>query len=377
MIRAAITLKLCSFEETGAITAALTTSIPEAAESGRNWDYRYCWLRDAYFVLHALNRLGATKTLEGYLGYLTNLVAALGENGSGAALQPVYGVGLEARLTERVVDGLPGYRGMGPVRCGNQAFEHVQNDVYGSIVLAATQAFFDQRLRNPGGKILYERLARVGEEAVARWDQPDAGLWELRTQSAVHTYSSVLCWAACDRLAKIAVQTGRSADARTWAGHAERIRAGILERAWNPKRLAFTARFGGDELDASLLLLADLGFLPADDPRFIQTLSAIESELRRGNLLFRYAHEDDFGRPQTSFTVCTFWYIDALAAVGRRREARELFEEMLSRRNPLGLLSEDIDPASGELWGNFPQTYSMVGLINSAMRLSTPWEDAF
>ncbi len=372
VIRAAITLKLCSFEESGAVIAALTTSVPEAAESGRNWDYRFCWLRDAYFVIHALNRLGATKTLEGYLGYLTNLVAGL--EGS---LQPVYGIALESQINERVVDGLAGYRGMGPVRAGNQAFEHVQNDVYGSVVLAAAQAFFDQRLRNPGGPVLYERLVRVGETAVERWNQPDAGLWELRTQSAVHTYSSVLCWAACDRLAKIATRLGRRGEAATWVRHAETIRGGILDAAWSEKRSAYTAAFGGEELDASMLLLHELGFLEAEHPRFVATVRAIEEELRRGNLIFRYARADDFGHPENAFTVCTFWYIDALTAVGREGEARELFQEMLGRRNPLGLLSEHIDPATGELWGNFPQTYSMVGLINSAMRLSVPWESAF
>ncbi len=372
VIRAAIALKLCSFEETGAVIAALTTSIPEAAHSGRNWDYRFCWLRDAFFVIHALNRLGATKTLEDYLGYITNLVAGLD-----GALQPVYGIALEAQLTEQVASDLAGYRGMGPVRAGNQAYEHVQNDVYGSVVLAASQAFFDQRLRNPGGPVLYERLVRVGEGAVERWNQPDAGLWELRTQSAVHTYSSVLSWAACDRLAKIALRLGRRGEASTWGRHAERMRAEILDRAWSDKRNAFTVSFGGDALDASMLLLPELGFIDAGDPRFGATLRSIEEELRRGNLIFRYTNEDDFGRPQNAFTVCTFWYIDALVAVGRTEEARELFQEMLGRRNPLGLLSEDIDPETGELWGNFPQTYSMVGLINSAMRLSIPWESAF
>ncbi|NQV20737.1 MAG: glycoside hydrolase family 15 protein, partial [Rhodospirillales bacterium] len=191
VIRAAITLKLCNFEETGAIIAAMTTSIPEAPDSGRNWDYRYCWLRDGYFVVQALNRLGATKTMEGYIQYVTNIVART----DGGRLQPVYGVALNQRLVEHEVDTLPGYRGMGPVRYGNQAYEHIQNDVYGSVILAATQTFFDERLTRQGDVSLFERLEAVGERCVELYDKPDAGLWELRTKARVHTYSSVMCWA--------------------------------------------------------------------------------------------------------------------------------------------------------------------------------------
>jgi GH15 family glucan-1,4-alpha-glucosidase len=193
----------------------------------------------------------------------------------------------------------------------------------------------------------------------------------------VHTFSAVMCWAACDRLAKIAAQLGDPGRARRWRGEAERLRAAILERAWCAARGSFAATLGGDEIDATLLLLHELDFLEADDPRFAGTVAAVERELRRGPYLFRYAAPDDFGSPRTAFNVCTFWYIEALAALGRREEARELFENMLARRSRLGLLSEDLDPETGELWGNFPQTYSMVGLINAAMRLSKPWEHAF
>jgi GH15 family glucan-1,4-alpha-glucosidase len=372
VIRAAITLKLCSFEETGAIVAALTTSIPEAPDSGRNWDYRYCWLRDSYFVIQALNRLGATQTMEAYLDYITNLVA-----GAGGRLQPVYGIGLESRLVERTAAELAGYRRMGPVRVGNDAWRQPQHDVYGSVVLAATHSFFDQRLLHRGGRRLFELLEGIGEEAVRRWEQPDAGIWERRTRSEVHTFSAVMCWAACDRLAKIAARLGEDARAGRWRREAERIGAGVCERAWSAKRESFTASFGSEEVDASLLLLHELDFLAADDPRFASTVAAIERDLRRGPYLFRYAAPDDFGPPRNAFNICTFWYIDALVALGRREEARELFENMLARRNRLGLLSEDLDPESGELWGNFPQTYSMVGLINCAVRLSRSWEEAF
>ena len=372
VIRAAITLQLCHFEETGAIVAALTTSIPEHHGSERNWDYRFCWLRDAYFVIHALNRLGATGTMESYLGYLTNLVAASGSDGG---LQPVYGIGLEQALVERIEPSLAGYRGMGPVRVGNQAYEHIQNDVYGSAVLAATQSFFDARLLRPGGGQLFELLEVVGEKAVTVWDQPDAGLWELRTRASVHTFSAAMCWAACDRLARIAERIDRPERAAYWRGQADRMRKAIEEHAVRPGGF-FAATFENGETDASLLLLEQLGFVRADDPRYEATVAEIERDLLRGSYLYRYKTADDFGLPETAFNICTFWYIDALAAVGRKKEARALFENMLARRNSVGLLSEDLDPETGELWGNFPQTYSMVGLINSAMRLSRSWEEA-
>ncbi len=320
----------------------------------------------------ALNRLGATGTMEGYLGYLTNLVAGAGPEGG---LQPVYGIGLEAALIERFEPHLSGYRNMGPVRVGNQAYEHIQNDVYGSAVLAAMQSFFDARLLHPGGERLFKLLEIVGEHAVRVWDQPDAGLWELRTRASVHTFSAVMCWAACDRLARIADRIDARSRAEYWRGHASRIRAAIDAHAVRDD-MRFSATFQGDESDASLLLLEQLGFLEADDPRFIATIAAVEEELRKGLYLYRYAVADDFGTPKTAFNICTFWYIDALAATGRKEEARALFENMLEKRNSIGLLSEDLDTQSGELWGNFPQTYSMVGLINSAMRLSRSWEDA-
>ena len=373
VIRAAITLKLCTYEDTGAVLAALTTSIPEAASSGRNWDYRFCWLRDSFYVVKALNRLGVTNTMESFLGYLNNIV---GELGSPEQLQPVYGISGQSTLEERTVDTLPGYRGMGPVRVGNQAYRQIQNDVYGAIVLSATQQFFDQRLARTGGRQEFERLEALGARAVELFDQPDAGLWEYRGRKEVHTYSSVMCWAACDRLGRIARHLGLDDRAGHWSGIATDLHEKISAAAWNPDRESFMGTFGGDAMDASLLTLADLGFVRPQDPRFMGTLQAVENDLRRGSYLFRYMNPDDFGMPETAFNICTFWYIDALAAVGRHREARELFCNMLDRRNDLGLLSEDLDPATGELWGNFPQTYSMVGIINGATRLSRSWEEA-
>ena len=369
VIRSAITLKLCQHEETGAIVAALTTSIPEHAGSQRNWDYRFCWIRDAYYTVQALNRLGALDVLEGYLAYLRNIVDAAGQG----HIQPLYSVLGDSHIEERIEPALPGYCGMGPVRVGNEAYTQVQHDAYGQVVLSSVQAFFDQRLLRPSGPEDFAALERVGERAWAMHDKPDSGLWELRTKQAVHTYSAAMCWAACDRLATAAEALGLADRSTFWTERAQKIRERIEAAAWNAERGYMSATFAGDQLDASLLQLLDLRFLAPSDPRFQGTLTAVERTLRRGSHMLRYAHEDDFGLPATAFNVCTFWLIEALHLTGRTQEARALFEEMLSRRTAAGLLSEDIDPATGELWGNYPQTYSLVGLINCAVLLSKPW----
>ncbi|NJD33344.1 MAG: glycoside hydrolase family 15 protein [Betaproteobacteria bacterium] len=373
VIRAAITLKLNAYDDTGAIVAAMTTSIPEAAGSERNWDYRYCWVRDGYFVVNALNRLSATRTMERYLGYIINVAASA----NGEVLQPVYGIDGRAALEESEIPSLTGYRGMGPVRIGNLAYRQVQHDVYGSVILAATHIFFDQRLTRRGDEALFHRLESLGEQARRCYDQPDAGLWELRGSARVHTFSSVMCWAACDRLGRIAARLGLAARAEYWFGHATQMHATISQRAWSKKRSAFVSTFDGKAMDASLLLLAEVGFLDAADPRFAATVDAVEKDLRHGDFIFRYVEKDDFGEPENAFLVCTFWYVNALAALDRRDEARVLFEKLLACRNRHGLLAEHIDPRSGEQWGNFVQTYSMVGLINAAIRLSVRWDQAF
>lgn len=373
VIRSAITLKLNAFDDTGAIVAAVTTSIPEAPHSGRNWDYRYCWLRDAYFVVNALNSLGATGTMEHYLEYILNIIADTRD----APLQPVYGIRREMALDERVAAGLAGYRDMGPVRVGNLAYYQVQNDVFGEAVLASTQAFFDTRLERPAGRRMYADLERLGEQAVRNYDVPDAGIWELRGAKRVHTFSSIMCWAACHRLAIIGNRLGLTERATVWAAHAEKIHKKICESAWNADLGSFVSTFGGDRLDASLLLIAEFQFLDPQDPRFVSTVQTIEKHLRRGDFLLRYDEEDDFGKPETAFLVCTLWWILALAKMGDKERARSLFENVLAKCNHLGLLAEDVATDSGELWGNFPQTYSMVGLIQCAARLSTPWDKAY
>ena len=369
VIRAAITLKLCSFEETGAIIAAVTTSVPEAPGTQRNWDYRYCWLRDAYFVVLALNRLGATKTMERYVDFITTVAV------EGAELRPLYGVVPAMDLTERIEPDLAGFLGHAPVRVGNQAVEQVQHDVFGSVVLAVLQSFVDQRLPHPGDEGMLRLLESLAERAARNAFVPDAGIWEYRGRQRVHTHSAMLCWAACDRVARIAARLGHGESAARWRKEATRIREGILREAWSEQRQSFTGSFGVDDLDASVLLMHELGLIEADDPRFVATVDCIGRELNVNGHLLRYAAADDFGVPETAFLVVKFWYLDALAAIGRGDQARELYAELLAARNSFGLLSEDLHPHTGEMWGNIPQTYSMAGLINTAMRLSMSWEE--
>ena len=319
--------------------------------------------------MQALNRLGALDVLENYLGYLRNIV----DEAKGGHIQPLYAVSGEAKLDERVADGLAGYRSMGPVRVGNAAYSQIQHDAYGQIVLSNVQAFIDERLFRKATEADFHALEKVGERAWAVHDQPDAGLWEYRTRSAVHTYSSVMSWAACDRLANAAGVLGLDDRAALWRDRAAAIRARIEEAAWFAPEKRFAATFAGGDLDASLLQLVDMRFLEPQDPRFLATFDAVEKGLRRGEHMLRYAAEDDFGLPETAFNFCTFWLIEALHLVGREAEARELYEHMLERLTPAGLLSEDTDFGTGELWGNYPQTYSLVGLINCAVLLSRPW----
>jgi GH15 family glucan-1,4-alpha-glucosidase len=371
VIRAAITLKLTSFQETGAIIAAHTTSIPEAPKSTRNWDYRFCWLRDAYFVVDALNRLGATQIMESYIHYIMTIAT------DASKIQPVHGIVPFSSLDETIAPDLKGFLGHGPVRVGNQAAQQIQNDVYGSVVLAATQMFVDERLPVMGDSSLFRLLETLGERAVSLAFLPDAGLWEYRGRARAHTYSATLCWAACDRLGRIAKRLGIADRAKYWQTHARNLRERILVEAWDEKQGALTGALGDPALDASVLLVAELGLLPPRDPRFVKTCEAIGRDLMRKGRIMRYVAPDDFGAPETAFLACNFWYMDALHQIGRSDEARGLFEDILASRNAYGLLSEDIHPETGELWGNLPQTYSMAGIINTATRLSSSWEDAW
>jgi GH15 family glucan-1,4-alpha-glucosidase len=372
IIRAGITLKLCNFEETGGIVAALTTSIPEGPGSGRTWDYRYCWMRDAFFVVRALNRIGATRMMEDFISYIVSIAAGRSEN-----LRPLYGVMHTDSLEERTAPALAGYNGDGPVRIGNAAVHQSQHDVYGSIIMSATPMFYDRRLPRPGDAALFHVIEPFGEQAAKLALEPDAGIWEYRGRKRVHTYSAAMCWAGCQRLEAIAAHLNLTERSRYWGEVAKKIGDVVLRRAWNPKRKAFSAAFDSDDLDASTLLFSELGLLAPNDPRFVSTVETINRELRRGLHVMRYVAADDFGPPETAFLICRFWLIDALWDIRRHSEARDMFVDALRLRNRYGLLSEDVHPVTGKLWGNFPQTYSMSGLILTAIKLSRSWGDRY
>ena len=372
IIRAGITLKLCNFEETGAIVAALTTSIPEGPGSGRTWDYRYCWMRDAFFVVRALNRIGATRTMEDFISYILSI-----SSGRAETVNPLYGIVHTDVLEERIVSALSGYGGDGPVRIGNAAADQSQHDVYGSIIMAATPMFYDRRLPRPGDEALFNVIEPLGEQAAKLAFEPDAGIWEYRGRKRIHTYSAAMCWAGCQRLEAIAIKLNLAERANYWGKTAKQIGDEVLKRAWNPKLKAFSAAFDSDDLDASVLLLSELGLLAPNDPRFVSTVETINRELRRGMHVMRYVAADDFGEPETAFLICRFWLIDALWDIKRHDEAKEMFVDALRLRNRYGLYSEDVHPLTGKLWGNFPQTYSMSGLILTAIKLSRDWGDRY
>jgi GH15 family glucan-1,4-alpha-glucosidase len=370
VIRSALTLKLHCFEDTGAIVAAMTTSIPESPGSGRTWDYRYCWLRDSYYVLNAFGLLGQFEEREQFVQYLLNIAGGAPE----LELAPLYRVDGTQNLAESILDDWPGYNGEKPVRIGNGAALHSQNDIYGEMVLALTPIFLDERMnaeRSPAALRLMEQLAR---KAISLTGIPDAGIWEYRTEWKPQTFSSLMCWAAADRMASIADRYD-PAHAAEFRMAAEKIHAEVITQSWSVNKNSFVGHYGGTDLDASLLQMVRLRFLSPEDPKLKSTIDAIHKDLMQAGWLHRYSLDDGFGKPSVAFVICTFWLIEAMAALGRRDEARVVFDRIHGALSPLGLLSEDYDPTLPRMWGNFPQTYSHVGLIHAAFAASPSWGD--
>ncbi len=370
VIRSALALKLHCYEDTGAIVASMTTSIPESPGSERTWDYRYCWLRDAYYAIGALRLLGHFEERERFMQFLLGLAAGSDD----LALRPLYRIDGTLDLEELELADWPGFEGNGPVRVGNQAALHVQNDVFGEMVLALAPVFLDQRYYAERSPAVFSLLERLSRKAIAVAGSPDAGIWEYRLGWTPQTFSSLMCWAAADRMARVAARHAPAHEAE-FESAARRIRAEILERAWSPAIAGFAGSYAGRDLDASLLQMAILRFLPPDDPRLHLAVDAIAGGLEQDGWLFRYRLDDGFGRPEVAFVVCTFWLVEALAVIGRPAQARATLERALKALPASGLLSEDYAPRTGRLWGNFPQAYSHVGLIHAAFAASPRWSE--
>lgn len=362
-----LVLKALTYAPTGGIVAAPTTSLPELIGGSRNWDYRFCWLRDATLTLRAMLSVGYRDEAEAWRGWLLRAVA-----GDPADLQTMYGVAGERRLDEREVDWLPGYERSQPVRVGNAASTQLQLDVYGDVLDAAYQTLVHGVERDDNAWSLLQVLLGWLETG---WREKDAGIWEVRGEARHFTHSKVMAWVAFDRAVRFHEQFGQPGRVDRWRALRDEIRADVLVRAWSAEKQAFTQSYDSDELDASSLLMPLVGFLPATDPRFRSTVEAIRRELTTDGLVLRYrTHTDGTidGLPACEgvFLPCSFWLADVLALQGKREEARELFERLLDLRNDVGLLSEEYDPVARRQLGNFPQAYSHLSLINTAMILA-------
>jgi GH15 family glucan-1,4-alpha-glucosidase len=370
VIRSALALKLHCYEATGAIVAATTTSIPESPGSGRTWDYRYCWLRDAYYVLDALRLLGHFEEREGFIQYLLGISSTATD----MDLHPLYRVDGGTDLEERILPNWSGFNGDGPVRVGNGAALHKQHDVYGELVLALTPVFLDERFEHERTPATLDLIERLGRRAIAVVGTPDAGIWEFRRTWEPQTFSSLMCWAATDRVARI-MHLHKPGLAGEFRAAAARIHDEIVQRAWSEKAGTFAAAYGGHDVDAALLQMVPLRFLGRDDPRLIATVETVRRELSDNGWLLRYRTDDGLGVPSVAFVICTFWLADALALVGRTDEAREVLARAGAVASPTGLMSEDCDVAGRRLWGNYPQAYSHVGMIHAAFASSPRWSE--
>jgi GH15 family glucan-1,4-alpha-glucosidase len=365
VLRSLITLQAMTYSPTGGIVAAPTTSLPEQIGGVRNWDYRYCWLRDATFTLYSLMNSGYTEEAKAWRQWLVDAVAGNPED-----LQIMYGVAGERRLTEIELDGLAGYEGSKPVRVGNGAYKQHQLDVYGEVMDAMYAA---RRLGLPPDDQMWKVQRLLVDFLETKWPEPDAGIWEVRGPHRQFTQSKVMAWVAMDRAVKSVEQLGRKGDAAKWRRARDRIHEQVCHEGFNPKLKAFTQYYGADDADASLLLMPLVGFLPATDPRVLGTVELVRKQLMHDGFLRRYpAKEGGDGLPagEGAFLLCTFWLADNLSLQGRKEEAREIFERLLALRNDVGLLSEEYDPTARRLVGNFPQAFSHVGLINTARNLA-------
>jgi GH15 family glucan-1,4-alpha-glucosidase len=362
-----LVLKIHQYEDTGAIIAASTTSLPEFPGSERNWDYRYCWLRDTHYVLTSLNHIGHFEEMEKYFSYVTDISVSKGDD---FRYQPLYGITGDKKLYENIMDHLEGYMGNQPVRVGNQAYEHIQNDIYGQVLISLLPLYTDHRFvfseRKDSDKWIKSLLDKI-ERTI---DEKDAGIWEFRNMAFVHCYSNLFQWAGCNAAMKMALTIGNKELEERSKGLMDRA-AVHIESCYDPERKVYTHAAGSPYLDASTLQLIMMNYIDPNSQKAKDHLIALEKELKtEGGLFYRYVHADDFGKPKTTFLICAFWYVEALACVGRLDDAIHEFEKLMKYCNHLLLFSEDVDEKTGSQWGNFPQAYSHVGLMNAAYRIA-------